>query len=460
MKNLHASTPSVHLSVLALGTLLALGCGAGKLDASSGFPERPPTNPPGNPPGGPTLPPEPGPGNAQAFLSVVGEKNIVVPMGATVDLTALYVDAEDRPITGAIVQFDIALASNGRVISKRSANVGLNGAAVLSFDVTDIEDVYSVQASAANASPVGWRIAVERQTNIGGIFDVDSELNLTESANGSIGRIVRTLDDLVDDPEDPAQYILHLIAEETDVSIIAADLVAPIINDYILSRAPWLIPELSDIIVEVQSVMGRFGVSSTLSISEGSPIAGNHALDGFFFTIYGRQRVLPFGDMGIAPVQSGLFDVSMLDNGRMILGEHAVQVPYGALVRTLIDTILIPGVDASAHNIEQLLLDLIDCATVGAQVAQYIGYGSANVYGQVCTTGLKAASAYVYHEIADIDCDECGMHVSGEAIAVEDPAQGRISDLVSGTWAGQLELKLSNYTLTPSTATFTATRRF
>ncbi len=460
MKYLRAWTQSSRLLLLAVGMMLAWGCSSGKLDSSSGFPDRPPSDPPGGPPGGPTLPPEPGPGNSQAFLSVVGEKNITVPMGAVVDLTALYVDENDQPLAGGTVQFDIALASNGRVISKRSANVGLNGAAVLSFDMTDVEDVYTVQASAANASPVGWRVAVERQTSIGGIFDVDSELNLIQSADGSIGRIVRTLDDLVDGPEDPAQYIMHLIAEETDVSVVAADLVAPLINDYILSRAPWLIPELTDIIGEVQSVMGRFGVSSTLRISEGNPIEGNHALDGFFFTIYGRQRVLPFGDMGIAPVQSGLFDVSMLNNGRMALGEHAVQVPYGALVRTLIDTILIPGVDASAHNIEQLLLDLIDCATVGVHVAQYIGYGSANVYGQVCTTGLRAASAYVYQQIADIDCDECGMHVSGEAVMVEDPAQGRISDLVSGTWAGELELKLSSYTLTPSTATFTATRRF
>jgi hypothetical protein len=98
--------------------------------------------------------------------------------------------------------------------------------------------------------------------------------------------------------------------------------------------------------------------------------------------------------------------------------------------------VIIPQLDPWAHNLTELLLDNVDCASVGQAISDYVGIGSPGTYQAACDAGLQFAGGFVEQKILSLDSTAAALAIHGEAKPIDATGDGKVDKLSGGLWEG------------------------
>lgn len=273
-----------------------------------------------------------------------------------------------------------------------------------------------------------------------GKFAVQSQFDLAANMPGTAGTVINTFISATDDPDDPTKFIVDkLIAALPDGSVknfaqSSAPFVTGYLNDRLLQVAPDLLGKIVDTGNKFGQVAHNFGTLETLEID-----AAGHAtkvVTGVHFSVDNIDLDYVFHDYGMADIVVDNVNVTLEPTGKLSIGEHTVALSYGAVLKVALDQAIIPLIDPSASNLSDLLHNSVDCQKVGQYVYEALDFGSPSTYQTACTAGLTAGANAVYTQISHIDSAALKFSLAGTAKGVDKNHDGKMDEILTGTWAG------------------------
>lgn len=273
------------------------------------------------------------------------------------------------------------------------------------------------------------------------------------------GPVIDGLTAATDGPDDPTRYLLdRMIATLSDgavktIATAAAPYVAAYLNSRLADVAPGFVTGIDTIAGGLSRIAGRFSTIETLVIdSDGAAI---RTITGARFDGAAAPVTVSFADAGLADITVGTH-VALDPTGRVVIGDHAYGVPYGAMLRLGLDRAVIPGVEPAALDLATALGLLVDCERLGALVADRIGLGAPALYSTACRAAMTAAASELYARIAAIDSTPLALEVTGAAEGVDLDGDGTMDALRTGTWTGSLQTGSTREPI--AAASFTGTK--
>ena len=280
-----------------------------------------------------------------------------------------------------------------------------------------------------------------------GKYQIKSNFDLATNAPGTVGDITNTFISMTDDPDDPTNFILDKIIENTSGFIKTAlqgakPFVAGYLNDRLLDFAPDFVSTIIAVGDDFGQIAKNFGLNETLDVvgSEGNWLA-THTVTGARFKIDNVESDYPFADYGVAPVAVPGVGLQVESSGKLTLAQHTVGIQYGSVLRIGLDAAIIPSLDPTAANLAQLMQHQIDCQVVGQivndAVANATGFSlGAGPFAAGCTLGLQKAADLIYSKIASLDNSALDLGIEGTAKALDTDQNGAIDKIQTGAWVG------------------------
>lgn len=293
---------------------------------------------------------------------------------------------------------------------------------MLAFATACAEGDASLQPDAGGGGPP--------PVTVQGTYAVHSRLTLA-APPAEIGDVVAALRAATDGPEDPSRYLVDLVIArlpDGDTKRLAQFL-APSIATYVQAKideiAPALAPGLRALAAGLARLSTELGFRETLVIDAHGGVRRTLTM----LEVDGRV-------VDIAPVsgdaQAVLEEPST--GRRIVVSAHALEVDYGQLLRRGFDRAVIPAVVPDAIDLGGALATLVDCARLGALLADHVGLGSPSLYAHACTFGLAAAAAEIDAWMPrDVPLT---LALRGAARAVDTDRDGQIDTLQAGVWEG------------------------
>lgn len=274
-------------------------------------------------------------------------------------------------------------------------------------------------------------------TSPAGAFAVIStfDLRLPAAAQPAMAALTAA----TDGPDDPSRYVIDRMIDtlpEGTAKTVARTLapyVAAYVNARLVELAPRFVSGLGGIATGLSRIATHLGTVERLQIDPGG--TGVRTIQAVRFEVGGAVTVVHLADAGRADISAALRAV--LDaTGQVALSEHAHALPYGAILRLGLDRAVVPSVQPGAHDLAGALGALLDCARLGAMVADRVGLGSARLYGDACETAMTAIASEVDERLAAIDETALGIEVAGTVHAIDRDGDGAIDELTGGRWTG------------------------
>jgi hypothetical protein len=378
------------------------------------------------------------PSEGNAFLTIVGDTTMFVDYRAQRVLTVRYHDASDQPLSGEVA-FELRGEPAGSALNATAGATSVDGLVEITLAAGDDDAAFEVEASARFAAPVSWNIAVGSPFNLVGTYELDSRFDMVSGLPGTAGDVVNEIIAMTDGINDPAEYILDIIEEESGFDIPGRPAFDAVANDLIKSNAPGFVAAFIDLANDFGQVATKFGTDSTIRVSEASGAEGllaAHTLHGFHFTIDSQSYVFTNADLGIEDVQVTGIDTGV-DRDRVSLKEHAMPVQYGGFLALALEDILVPMVDPGAINLFELLDRNVDCVAIGQAVNDAIGFIPASTATSLCRTGLQEASKFVMDKLTELDGID--LHIAGDARLQETNGDRMVDNLTQGKWSGSID---------------------
>jgi hypothetical protein len=124
----------------------------------------------------------------------------------------------------------------------------------------------------------------------------------------------------------------------------------------------------------------------------------------------------------------------MVTGNRVDLPMHGFDIDFGLLIRYIYVNGILPllGYDSSA----EMLRDWIDCAAVGARVAETLTFIDAPTATDYCDTALGAAGTFLDFGIDGVIGAEGVLSLQGTATAGDPLPDGTATTLNGGVWMG------------------------
>lgn len=277
-----------------------------------------------------------------------------------------------------------------------------------------------------------------------GTYRLHSTFDIAANMPGSAGAFVNGLISATDDPDDPMSWLLdQMLAQMPDgtvksILVGAKPFVAGYLNDQLTQLAPDLVATVLEVGQNLAAMTKQFGVNERMVIAGADQtLLATITADGVRFTIDGNAIDLAFVDHDVDDVITDGVLVTIEDEARMRIGEHVLPLPYGAIVRMGLDAAIIPAIDPTAHDLADLLGNVVDCAAVGQGIADALDFGSAAFWASACTGGLNYAADLVYDQITAAD-STLTFHLTGNARVSDTDGDHKLDTLRFGTWAGSL----------------------
>ena len=296
-----------------------------------------------------------------------------------------------------------------------------------------------------------------------GTYRIHSTFDIATNMPGGAGTFVNSLIAATDEPSDPMKWVLDELLAQMPSSSFKSVLQAaePFVAGYLNDRLNDLAPELTSTIVtlgqHVADMTKHFGVNEKLVVSTADQAyIASITADGVRFTIDGNIDDLKFADHDIDDVYVDNVLVTMAAGPKMQIGDHALPLPYGKIVRMGLDAAIIPVLDPSAHDLADLLDHLVNCAAVGQNISTSLGVGNAAFWGAACHAGMQGAASFVYEQIAAQD-SLLTFQLTGNARVSDSNDDRKIDKLEFGTWSGMLSYGATDTTLAQP-ATFDGAR--
>ncbi|HEX5060521.1 MAG TPA: hypothetical protein VFV99_14235 [Kofleriaceae bacterium] len=277
-----------------------------------------------------------------------------------------------------------------------------------------------------------------------GTYRLNSTFDIATNMPGSSGSFVNGLIAATDDPDDPMSWLLDQMLDQmpsgTLKSILqgAKPIVAGYLNDQLTQLAPDLVGTILELGHHMEDMTKHFGVNEKLVIAGADQtLLATLTADGVRFTVDANQIDVAFADYNVDDVVASGVLIQIENESKMLIGEHALPLPYGKIVRMGLDTAIIPTIDPNAHNLADLLGDVVDCTSVGQGIADALDFGSASFWTSACTAGLNGAANLVYDQIAAKD-SLLTFHLTGNARVSDGNGDHKLDKIQFGTWAGTL----------------------
>ncbi len=288
-----------------------------------------------------------------------------------------------------------------------------------------------------------------------GKYAITSDFDIASNMPGTVGDVMNAFIDATDGPDDPTRYIIDLLCNQlsgTAKSICsgASAGLAGYLNDRLLDVAPTFVTEIIAVGNNFGDIAKHFGTLETLEVDAAGKTT--HTMTGVQFKIDSTELAFLFTDYGMTNTAvTGI--TTTLDNlGKLTITDHQMPISYGKILRLALDQMIIPMIDPSATDLNDLLTNAIDCQAIGQDVYDYLGLLSPSTFQSACTAGLGAASTFIYSEIAKIDGSALQFGINGTAKGLDTNKDGKMDKIQTGKWGGTL-----SYAGTPaplSTATF------
>ncbi len=402
------------------------------------------------------------PESGDAFLTVVGETSVFMENGWQQAVIVRYHDGEDNPLAGE-VDFAIGGSGGGATLSAPSAITNRDGEATVNVNAGATgQAAFSVEAVAEYATPVSWRIAVRANEPTGpldpkGTFRVASQFDLVSGLPGTVGQVTNTFIDMTDSPYDPATFFLdqavNAISDSTTRALIngARPALDAIVNDVIRSASPTIVTDLLEVGNNFGQVARKFGTQSTLTVTAAAEgFASSHTLTHIVFTVDGQSSQFLLSDLGMTNVAAPNVGYQQTDD-RTDIATHQFPLSYGSVLMVALEEVIIPLVDPSATDLNSFFANLINCDAVGAEISDYLPFGSPSLYAGACRLGLGYATNYIEGRIRSLDSSALLLNVSGNARPMDTNTDRKIDILQNGTWTGSMTYANQPVTLGAST---------
>jgi len=255
----------------------------------------------------------------------------------------------------------------------------------------------------------------------------------------------------------------ELLCTETAAAIADAELRATIaaactgtlvqrLDDKVFQLMPLLTTDLATIskavFEEPSQAYHAFAFDSQLDIAAaGGGFVAEHRAPEFTIVVGGTPHTFAVTDLGSAV--NITTDIGVTVRGATFeLAEHDVYVPFGALLRAVIDRVAVPTVDATAHDLHELFAHRIDCDLVADIIVTDTKAGTLAELATACRTGAPKIPDTVYEPLDTLEAAVTDLRIH---------ATLSIADEVSGAWTGEL-IDHATLRVPLTTATFAGTR--
>ncbi len=303
----------------------------------------------------------------------------------------------------------------------------------------------------------------EPKLDASGNYRVHSTFDIATNMPGNAGSILNGIIAATDDPDDPMSWVLDQMLAQMqpgtlkNILVAAKPTVAGYLNDELTTLAPNLVGTLTEVGHRMRDLTKELGINEKLYVGYiDQTYVGKVTVDGVRFKIDTNLVDVAFADADLDDViVEGVF-VGLVNESKLTIGEHTVTLPYGKLVRLGLDTAIIPAIDPNAHDLSDLLDDLVNCQAVGASLASSLGVGSASFWSGTCDVGLDAAANALYEQLA-ASTSTLDLHLTGEARAVDSNDDYKVDKLSSGNWSGTMTYDMTDAQLAQP-ASFSGTR--
>ena len=291
-----------------------------------------------------------------------------------------------------------------------------------------------------------------------GKYAMHSTFDIATNMPGTAGEVVTTIIAATDDDDDPTHWILdQLIAQipndtVRDVLTASEAFVAGYLNERLLDLAPDFLSTMVLIGHDFGDLAKHFGLNETLELTRsGTDYVAVHSVTGAHFKLGNQESDYLLANYQLPNVVVTSIAVTMDQTGQLTIAAHDVSLAYGQLLRLALDAAIIPAVDASAHNLNDLLAHKVNCQAIGSAIADAIHIGSASLFKSACSNGLNAGANFVYSKIGGIDGSALKFGLSGSARAQDKNNDRKIDAIQTGTWAGTLSYGNTPTPLVPAT---------
>jgi len=131
--------------------------------------------------------------------------------------------------------------------------------------------------------------------------------------------------------------------------------------------------------------------------------------------------------------------LTMFGETRLTIGEHSFPISFGAILLSVLNTVILPNIGPSFDNLHDFFAANIDCEEVGITLAAEIDFGSPALFEGACLLGLEAAAGSIENMILDMDQNALELVLEQGTTYPKDTNTDRIVDLLqNGTWSGQI----------------------
>jgi hypothetical protein len=293
-----------------------------------------------------------------------------------------------------------------------------------------------------------------------GRFRVMSEFDLATNAPGTVGDVVNYFIAATDEPDDPTKFIVEKIAEALPAGTVknivqgSIPFVAGYLNERLLEVAPDFVTKIVDVGDAFGQIAKQFGTIETYDIAANGVAVKN--VTGLRFKVDNVDLEYEFADYGMQPVKVEGLQVRLEPTGKLTFASHKVPMKYGAALKLALDQAVIPMIDPSKANLGEFLKGIVNCQAVGQHVYNALGIGSPSTFESACNGGLVAGAQGLYSALDRIDGAALEFGLTGTSRAVDRNRDGKMDDIQTGVWTGELKYAGSPAPLT--TAKFYGTK--
>jgi hypothetical protein len=302
------------------------------------------------------------------------------------------------------------------------------------------------------------------QPDATGAYALTSTFDIASTMPSTTGAIVNSFLDATDDSDDPAKWLLQTMINALPNGSVksalqaAAPLAAPLLNNQLLQHSPQFVGTILEVGKDMNDVMKHFGIDEKLEVTTTDQVyAARMTAHGMHFTIDNDVYAYEFSHYNLTDVTADGIIITVDANNRFMIGDHQLPLAWGRMLVVAMEEGIIPHVHPGAHNLHDLLADLIDCSAVGDKLAELLPVGNSTIWAAACDQGLIVAAAEMKSRIASIDDTALGFELVGGANASDTDHDGRFDRLDAGEWAGTMSYAGAPAPLAP--ASFTGKRQ-
>jgi hypothetical protein len=285
-----------------------------------------------------------------------------------------------------------------------------------------------------------------------GKYTMRSNFDLATNAPGKVGEVVNTIIAATNDPDDPANWILEQMINQTSGTLKSflngvRPFVAGYINDQILSYAPDFVSTMVQLGNDFGQIAKNFGTNEELDVTAAGANSidsttdftymSTHTIVGAHFSVDGIESDHAFADYSMQNIVVQNVGVTLAKDGKFGVAQHTVPLSYGRILHIGMDEVLIPMIDPTAQNLGQLLQHQVNCPALAAYVASQLPIGGfTGALTTACNAGLVVAANKIYEKIDGIDGSALQLGLTGDARALDSNNDDKIDKIQTGTWAG------------------------